>query len=77
MSRQNISFFKIFESYFSEMKSSKNWSMAISIWLFLHKFQGPVTRVCITQIKHLILLNDNTQQDFLTEIQSDKIRYQT
>ena len=68
---KNILFCKIFENYFSENEILENWSMAVGIWLFLRHLQRPITRVCLTQMKHFIPLNDSTHQDLWREINSD------
>ena len=74
---KNISFCKIFENYFSENEIFENWSMAVWIWSFFGELHRLITRICITQMKHLLRLNDSTLQDLWSEIQSEKIWCQT
>ena len=46
--------------------------MEVGKWSFLHQVQGPITRVCLTQMRRLIPLNDSTYQDLYLEICSCK-----
>ena len=68
---KNISFYKIFESHFSQNEIFENWSMALGIWLFLRQLQRPITRICLTQMKNSMPLNDSTHQDIWREIYCD------
>ena len=68
---KNILFCKIFESHFSENEIFENWSMAVGIWLFLRQLQRPITRMCLTQMKYFIPLNDSTHQDLWRQIYCD------
>ena len=69
---KNISFCKIFENYFSENEIFENWSMAVRIWSFFGQLQWPITRICITQTKHLIPLIDSTHQGLWSDNQREK-----
>ena len=60
---KNIVFCKMFENCFSENKIFENWPIAVRIWLFFDQLQRPITRMCCTQTKHLVPLNDSTRQD--------------
>ena len=65
---KNILFCMIFENSFSENEIFENWSMAVGIWLFFGQLQRLITRMCSTQTKLLIPLNDSTHQHLFTEI---------
>ena len=60
----------VFENCFQKMKSLKidQWQL----WYdFLGQLQRPITRMCCTQTKHLIPVNDSTHQYLAIQIWSD------
>ena len=64
---------KIFENIWKKYSTSssiifQNWSMAVGIWLFFVKLQVLTTRMCSTQTKHWVSLNDSSHQNHWTEI---------
>ena len=69
---KKISYLKDFANYFSENEIFENWSMAVWIWSWFCQLHRPITRMCITEMKHFIPLNYSTHQDLWSEIQSGK-----
>ena len=69
--KKNILFCMIVENCFSENEIFENWSMAVGIWLFLGQLQRPITRMCLTQMKYFIPLNDSSHQDLWRQIYCD------
>ena len=65
---KNILSSNIFDNCFSENEIFESWSMAVGVWLFFGQLQMPMTRMCSTQTKHLIPLNDIAHQELWTEI---------